>query len=94
MNLGLTKKEAVEEALENPKLKVLDKLNRVWTKPDLLPERYVRLCFTAYRTGKIGRAKLAEFLETSLVDLAAEMNAQEEEEVTNDGETQIAVVGC
>ena len=94
VNLGLTKKEAVEEALENPKLKVLDKLNRVWTKPDLLPERYVRLCFTAYRTGKIGRAKLAEFLETSLVDLAAEMNAQEEEEVTNDGETQIAVVGC
>jgi len=44
--------------------------------------------------GKIGRAKLAEFLETSLVDLAAEMNAVEEEEVTNDGETQIAVVGC
>jgi Zn-dependent peptidase ImmA (M78 family)/transcriptional regulator with XRE-family HTH domain len=94
VNLGLTKKEAVEEALENPKFKALDKVHRVWTKPDLLPERYVRLCYTAYRMGRIGRAKLAEFLETSLVDLAAEMNAQEEEEVTNDGENQLAVVGC
>jgi Zn-dependent peptidase ImmA (M78 family)/transcriptional regulator with XRE-family HTH domain len=94
VNLGFTKKEAVEEALQNQKLKALDKINRVWTKPDLLPERYVRLCHTAYRMGKIGRAKLAEFLETSLVDLTAEMNAQEEEEVTNDGETQLAVVGC
>jgi len=94
VNLGVIKKEAVEEAFKNPNLKALDKLNRVWTKPDALPERYVRLCYTAYRTGKIGRAKLAEFLETSLVDLMAEMNAQEEEEVTNDGENQIAVVGC
>jgi Zn-dependent peptidase ImmA (M78 family)/transcriptional regulator with XRE-family HTH domain len=94
VNLGVIKKEAVEKAFKNPNLKALDKLNRVWTKPDSLPERYVRLCYTAYRTGKIGRAKLAEFLETSLVDLMAEMNAQEEEEVTNDGENQIAVVGC
>ena len=94
VNLGVTKKEAVEEALKNPNFKALDRIHRVWTKPDSLPERYVRLCFTAYRTGKIGRAKLAEFLETSLVDLVAEMNAQEEEEVTNDGADQIAVVGC
>jgi Zn-dependent peptidase ImmA (M78 family)/transcriptional regulator with XRE-family HTH domain len=94
VNLQVIKKESVEEALKNPNLKALDKLNRVWTRPDPLPERYVRLCHTAFRTGKIGRAKLAEFLETSLVDLVAEMGAQEEEEVSNDGENQIAVVGC
>jgi Zn-dependent peptidase ImmA (M78 family) len=94
VNLGLTKKEAVEEALGNPNLKTLDKRNRKWSIPDALPERYVRLCFTAYRTGKMGRAKLAEFLEKNLVDLVAEMNAQPEEEVSNNGETQIAVVGC
>ena len=40
--------------------------------PDLLPDRYVRLAYRAYNKGKIGLAKLAEFLETTAGELAAE----------------------
>ncbi len=94
VNLGRTKKDVVIKALASPRLKSLDKANRIWTVPESLPERYVHLCFTAYRAGKIGRAKLAEFLEKSLVDLAEEMNLQKGEDITGDGENQIAVVGC
>lgn len=94
VNLNMTKKEAVESALQNSTLRTLDKLNREWSTPDTLPERYTRLCYTAFRMGKMGRAMLAQFLEKSLVDLVAEMNEKEEEELSNDGETEIAVVGC
>jgi len=84
----------VIKALANPRLKFHDKATRVWTVPESLPERYVHLCFTAYRAGKIGQAKLAEFLEKSLVDLTEEMKLQKDEDVTGDDQDQIAVVGC
>jgi len=34
-----------------------------------LPPRFVRLGFIAYQKGKVSRARLAEYLETSLFDL-------------------------
>jgi Zn-dependent peptidase ImmA (M78 family)/DNA-binding XRE family transcriptional regulator len=40
-------------------------------KPDVLPDRYVRLAYRAYNNGKIGLAKLAQFLETTAGELAA-----------------------
>ena len=40
-----------------------------WPASSDLSERYVRLAFKAYKKGKISRAKLAEYLNTSLFDL-------------------------
>ena len=39
VNLGVTKKEAVEEALKNPNFKALDRIHRVWTKPELVARK-------------------------------------------------------
>ena len=33
------------------------------------PERFVRLAFVAYKKGRLSKAKLAEMLDTSLIDL-------------------------
>lgn len=42
--------------------------------PDELPDRYIRLAYQAYNRGKIGLAKLAEFLETTAGQLVASSN--------------------
>ena len=33
------------------------------------PERFVKLAFVAYKKGRLSKAKLAEMLDTSLIDL-------------------------
>jgi hypothetical protein len=42
-----------------------------WRQPAPLPERYVRLAFLAYQREKLSRARLAQLLGTSLIDLSA-----------------------
>jgi hypothetical protein len=54
-----------------------------------VPERFVRLSFLAYRQGKIRLARLAEFLETSIVHLAEQVN--EKTELATGEQTEIAV---
>ena len=51
------------------------------------------MSFLAYRNGKIGRSKLAEILETSLIDLSDQLD-QEEADSINSAETEITVAGC
>lgn len=94
VNLGRLPHDAVKDALSSHRLRAIDKASfPIWESPPLLPERFTRLCYLAYRQGKIGLAKLAEFLETSIVDLAAQVG--EEGAETTDGEqTEITVTGC
>jgi len=40
-----------------------------WWRPPKFPERFVRLAFVAYKKGRLSKAKLAEMLDTSLIDL-------------------------
>jgi len=70
-NLWWIKREDVDSALEDDKLRQLDKAARRggWQDPPPLPERFVRTVFFAYAKGLMSRARLAECLETSLVDL-------------------------
>jgi hypothetical protein len=92
--LGRLEGDAAKEALGNSTLRAIDKASfPVWGKPERLPERYVRLCFLAYRQGKIGLAKLAEFLETSIFDLAEQVRETGAELATGE-QAEIAVAGC
>ena len=90
VNLRRLERESVRRALESNNLRAIDKATfPTWDREPRVPERYVRLCFLAYRQGKIGLAKLAEFLDTNIVDLAeqvqetgAELAAGEQAEIT------------
>jgi Zn-dependent peptidase ImmA (M78 family)/transcriptional regulator with XRE-family HTH domain len=94
VNLGRLESNSVKEVLANSTLKAIDKASvPVWGKPERLPERYVRLCLGAYRQGKIGLAKLAEFLETSILDLADQVQDTGAELATGE-QAEIAVAGC
>jgi hypothetical protein len=94
VDLGRLPEERVREALSSNGLRAIDKASFPrWESPPTLPERFVRLCYLAYRQGKIGLAKLAEFLETSLVDLAEEIG-EERAEISDGEQTNIAVAGC
>ena len=94
VNLGRLEGDAAKEALGNSTLRAIDKASfPIWGKPERLPERYVRLCFLAYRQGKIGLAKLAEFLETSILDLAEQVQETGAELATGE-QAEIAVAGC
>ncbi len=57
--------------LKNHEFKDIDKgtMFSRWWDPPKFPERFVRLSFQAYKRGKLSRAKLASFIETSLIDL-------------------------
>lgn len=70
-NLGHMSKEGVEELLRNVAFRELDRetMHDRWWEPSPLPERFVRLAFLAYQKGGLSRAKLAEYIDTSLVDL-------------------------
>jgi Zn-dependent peptidase ImmA (M78 family)/transcriptional regulator with XRE-family HTH domain len=70
-NLHWIKREDVDSALGNDGLRRLDKAARrgEWQDPPPLPDRFVRTVFFAYAKGLMSRARLAECLETSLVDL-------------------------
>lgn len=96
VNLGRLAKADVEGELgPDSQLRRLDRVSRPTTPPPSvgLPERFQRLCFMAYRKGKIGRAKLAEFLETNLVDISEQLD-QEDADYVNGAEAKFAVAGC
>jgi Zn-dependent peptidase ImmA (M78 family)/transcriptional regulator with XRE-family HTH domain len=57
--------------------------------PEDLPERYVRLAYEAHRLGKLGRNKLAQFLETSVSELDSDFEGWNAD-VSLDEETEIA----
>lgn len=71
LNKGILNKKAVDKALDDPNFRAIDRLSMVehWTDYPALPERYVLLAFTAYKKGNISRTRLAQYLETSLVNL-------------------------
>jgi len=70
-NLHYIKTEDVQRIDDSPDLKQLDHNIRMgtWNRPPDIPERFVGLAFMAYKNGKLSRAKLAELLKTSLLDL-------------------------
>lgn len=70
-NLGFMEKETVYGLLEDSDFKEFDRGVRIgdWGKPPEIPERFVRLAFLAYQLGKLSRAKLADLLKSSLIDL-------------------------
>jgi Zn-dependent peptidase ImmA (M78 family)/transcriptional regulator with XRE-family HTH domain len=69
--LRLLTGETVESLLEDPAFCALDRatMRHLWWTPPEIPERFVRLAFIAYQKNKLSRARLAQFLNTSLVDL-------------------------
>jgi Zn-dependent peptidase ImmA (M78 family) len=71
LNLGLMDKADVESLLSASDFRDLDRGVRLsdWSKPPMIPERFVRLAFAAYQKGKLSRPRLAEYLNTSLGDL-------------------------
>lgn len=61
--------EVVEQVLENPTFRSLDKTTMTphWWEPPDLPEKYVRIAFLAYMKGNLSKSKLAEHLDTNLI---------------------------
>jgi len=94
VNLGRLESGTVKEVLASSTLRAIDKASfPLWERPERLPERYVRLCLLAYRQNKIGLAKLAEFLESSILDLADQVQDTGAELATGE-QAEIAVAGC
>ena len=94
VNLGRLESGTVKEVLASSTLRAIDKASfPLWERPERLPERYVRLCLLAYRQGKIGLAKLAELLESSILDLADQVQDTGAELATGE-QAEIAVAGC
>lgn len=73
LNLKLLDRETVESLLEDESFRNIDRstMAACWWTPPRLPERYVRLAFMAHQKGRITRAKLAHFLDTSLLDVTS-----------------------
>lgn len=71
VNLGRVKRSEAKRVLADPKFGRLDRASMVgkWWEPPPLPQRFVRLAFLAFERGRLSRARLAELLETSLLDL-------------------------
>jgi Zn-dependent peptidase ImmA (M78 family)/transcriptional regulator with XRE-family HTH domain len=70
-NLRLIERKIGEAVLEDRHFRELDKesMPRHWRIPPSIPERFVRLAFVAYKRGNLSRSRLAELLDTSLIDL-------------------------
>ena len=71
LNLSYFDKQAVEDLRANRASRQLDRntMPARWWEPPPIPERFVRLAFSAYQAGNISRTKLAEYLNVSLLDL-------------------------
>jgi len=72
LHLGFLHRDDVDSLLEDASFRSLDRSIRLtdWWKPPKIPERFARLAFVAYQKGKLSRARLAEYLHTSLIDLS------------------------
>ena len=66
VNLGLLKRENIQEELEKETIKDVDKKNRHsdWaeTAKPYLSNRYISLAIKAFHLGKISKGKLAEYV--------------------------------
>jgi len=71
-NLRYLNSDAVHNLENDLDFQQLDRNVRhgAWNMPPAIPERFVRLAFMAFQNGKLSRAKLAEFLRVSLLDLS------------------------
>jgi len=65
--------DQVRAVLNDPRFRSTDRstMSANWRQPAPLPERFVRLAFLAYKRAKLSRARLAQLLETSLLDLSS-----------------------
>ncbi len=72
LNLKLLDKNTVDNILKDQLFREIDKSTMApsWWQPPEFPERFVRLAFVVYKKGRLSKAKLAEMLDTSLIDLA------------------------
>jgi Zn-dependent peptidase ImmA (M78 family)/transcriptional regulator with XRE-family HTH domain len=72
LNLKLLDKNTVDNILKDQLFREIDRSTMApsWWRPPEFPERFVRLAFVAYKKGKLSKAKLAEMLDTSLIDLS------------------------
>jgi Zn-dependent peptidase ImmA (M78 family)/transcriptional regulator with XRE-family HTH domain len=78
VGLGTMKKEEAQRLLNDDVFRAIDKASFPrWDRPSPLPERYRRLAVLAYERGKLGVARLAEFLESNIIDVAEETSALE-----------------
>jgi hypothetical protein len=70
-NLNQINRKTVDKLLNDSEFKNIDKasMHEKWWDPPPIPERFVLLGFIAYQKGNVSRARLAEYLETSLFDL-------------------------
>ncbi len=71
LNLGFIERDDIDSLRRDPDLRELDRSVRLrdWRKPPAIPERFVRLAFIAYQKGRLSRPRLAQYLDTSLIDL-------------------------
>jgi hypothetical protein len=75
--LGRINSGNVEKVRSDPDFRRLDRISRhaEWWNPPPLPKRFVRLAFLAYSRGRLSKAKLAEYMDVSLPDLATTLMA-------------------
>jgi hypothetical protein len=81
----LIRQEDAAATLASPSFRRVDRatMSSRWTKPAAgLPDRYIRLAYLAYSKGRISIARLAEFLETSISELATQDLERERAEET------------
>jgi Zn-dependent peptidase ImmA (M78 family)/DNA-binding XRE family transcriptional regulator len=71
VNLGYINSDKAQEILADPEFTKKDHGARIgaWGHPPDVPERFARLAHLAYRKGKLSRARLAQLLNVSLIDL-------------------------
>ncbi len=79
LGLGFVDKDTVEFLRQDPAFRAQDRgtMRALWWTTPAIPERFVRLAFTAYQKDKLSRARLAQFLNTSLIDLTDTLLAYE-----------------
>ncbi len=72
VELRQLRRKDVQTVLDNEEFRALDRSERrgAWFDPPPKPESYVRAGFLAYTQGRMSRARLAQYLGVSLIDLA------------------------
>lgn len=78
VTLHRLRRDAVERLLGDPAFRTRDRLTtqELWDKdkPPKMPERFVRMAFLAFERGDLSRARLAQLLGVSLIDLNTTLN--------------------
>lgn len=86
VSCGKVREKEVRRVLDDPAFRQNDRITMSshWWQPPSMPERFVSYAFLAYQKGKMSRARLAKYLEVSLLDLPrklAEYGLDAEEEL-------------